>query len=171
MVVETTVIKRFKPFKLGVCLCGCNEEHFFSRGDYLRRYVNGHNTRLRLKELHPQWKGGRRKIKTGYIMKRAEDGHPRANKDKEVMEHILVYEKYLSIVFDEDIYIPPIGYHVHHINGKRDDNRLVNLELLSNVEHIGMHKMGNQYWRKRKLRNGRSIVGHNENSQARLEFQ
>lgn len=170
MVAETIVIRRFKPFRLGFCLCGCNEEHSISRRDYLRKFVNGHNTRLRLKDLHPRWNGGRRKTKYGYIMRRAEDGHPRANRDKEVFEHILVMEEYLSILFDEDAYIPK-GYHVHHINHKRDDNRLINITLLSNKDHIGMHAKGNQYWRKRKIRNGKSIVEHNESSQAHPMFQ
>lgn len=33
----------------------------------------------------------------------------------------------------------PDGYHVHHINHKRFDNRAINLELLSPEEHAALH--------------------------------
>ena len=36
----------------------------------------------------------------------------------------------------------PVGYHVHHINGRSYDNRLINLQLMSAPDHIAWHMSG-----------------------------
>jgi len=64
---------------------------------------------------------------------------------KRVLEHRYVIEQYLgrSLKFNEK---------VHHLNGIRNDNRLENLELVSNQsEHI--HNYHNKIWQKRKINN------------------
>lgn len=68
------------------------------------------------------WKGGRTLAARDYVKVRAPD-HPRASKKHPyVLEHILVMERVLGR------YLLP-NEHVHHRNGRRDDNRPENLEL------------------------------------------
>lgn len=86
-------------------------------------------------ERHPKWRGGRIKIPQGYI-KVWSPGHPRADGDKYVFEHILVWEQYYGTV--------PEGYHVHHLNGVKDDNRIENLQVLKKGDHINQGKIYQQ---------------------------
>lgn len=78
--------------------------------------------------------GKRVKTEAGYIMVRCPD-HPNANKGKNgayAFEHRLVMAKHLGRAIKADEII-------HHVNGDKSDNRIENLELLSNAEHMRMH--------------------------------
>ena len=80
-------------------------------------------------ELHPCWKGGKHKVKTGYI-KLHNPSHPNADSRGYVTEHRLVMEKHLGRILDRK-------EQVHHRNGIRDDNRLENLEIVTISTHRG----------------------------------
>lgn len=68
------------------------------------------------------WKGGRTAAPRDYVKVRS-PGHPRASKNHPyVLEHILVMERLLGR------YLLP-NERVHHLNGRRDDDRPENLEL------------------------------------------
>jgi HNH endonuclease len=73
---------------------------------------------------NPNWKGdaAQHRNHNGYIYRRR-TGHPRGLRNGEyVLEHILVMEDMLGR------YLLP-GEQVHHLNGRKDDNRPENLEL------------------------------------------
>jgi len=60
-------------------------------------------------------------------------GHPRATKHGYVLEHRIVTENHLSRLLNQD-------EKVHHINGNRKDNRIVNLEVYSDANHKREHQ-------------------------------
>lgn len=75
--------------------------------------------------------GAKKRRSDGYISVYFPD-HPKASKDHMIMEHVLVMECYIGRWLNEDEC-------VHHINHKRDDNRLCNLRLMTKSEHMSMH--------------------------------
>ena len=73
-------------------------------------------------QLSPNWKGGREVTGAVYI-------RLWISKDKRVLEHRQVMEEHLG----RKLYKTEA---VHHTNGNNNDNRLVNLELISFSEDI-----------------------------------
>lgn len=83
--------------------------------------------RGRTGEKSHMWKGGRVSIPQGYVYI-YEPRHPNCNKGGYVFEHRLVMEKQLSRYLKEH-------EKVHHINGRKDDNRPGNLALTNIKKH------------------------------------
>lgn len=92
------------------------------------------------KRVHSQWKGGRI-ILNGYVFVYCPQHpiSPKARK-KYVQEHRLVMEKHLGRYLRKSEV-------VHHINGKRNDNRLSNLMLFPNEKaHREYHRDKKGRW-------------------------
>lgn len=85
----------------------------------------------RFGRLASNWKGGRKRTKSGYIYIYKPE-HKYATNDGYVMEHRLVIEQKTGrmVLPHED---------VNHINGIKDDNRPENLEVLTRKQHSRKH--------------------------------
>lgn len=98
----------------------------------------------RMKISKAKEKGGighKKKRSDGYVGIYFPD-HPRSSSDGYIMEHILVMEALIGRHLDENEC-------VHHINGKRDDNRATNLKLMTVSEHMS-HHMKERWGKKRR---------------------
>jgi len=78
--------------------------------------------------------------------------HPFGKKGNIVFEHRLVMEQWLGehdpnhpalVEINGKKYIKR-QWVVHHINGKKDDNRIENLKIMTNREHRALHFLGNK---------------------------
>lgn len=123
------ILKVYPSFILGKCQCGhCNEDiPIRSKQKILYRYKKGHYN----------FKGVK---KCGLYQIIYRPNHPNAMKDGYVLNHRLIYEHYLKILFDEDIYIPS-DIEIHHIipidEGGTD--ALINLIPVTHKEHARYH--------------------------------
>ena len=81
---------------------------------------------------HPNWKGGRKIHSDGYIYLKRPD-HPNADKQGYVGEHVFVMSEEINRPLRK-------GEIPHHKNEIRDDNRIENLRLMANTEHLTMHR-------------------------------
>lgn len=86
--------------------------------------------------------GHTKKRSDGYIAVYA-PGHPCCNLEGYVMEHRLVMEESIGRYLAD-------GEVVHHINGKRNDNRIENLKLMTASEHMSYHSSNRHKNRKGK---------------------
>jgi len=78
---------------------------------------------------NPNWRGGRRKTKHGYIAIHNRN-HKNSDKSGQMFEHTLVMSEHLGRPLTKE-------EEVHHKNGIRDDNRIENLELWSGSHPAG----------------------------------
>lgn len=84
----------------------------------------------KFKENNPNWKGGRIINPRGYSMIRVPD-HPKQNNGY-VFEHRLIMEKHLGRYLESNEII-------HHVDGNIINNKLENLEVMSQSEHMKLH--------------------------------
>jgi hypothetical protein len=115
--------------KTKLCECGCGEEILIlskSNNEY-RRFKRGHHLKG---PNNLRWKGKFTNTQ-GYVLVHAQN-HPHHDSDGNVREHILIIEKHLGrYLVDGEI--------VHHINHVKWDNRIENLQLMTEHDHIVLH--------------------------------
>lgn len=129
------------------CQCGCGQPisikiHHHTRG--ISKYIDHHQP-CKLKtccgEDNPHFKEGRYVNQSGYILVLV----PGPGKSRYILEHRLVVEAHLGRKLKD-------GEVIHHINGIKTDNRLSNLQIMTNSEHTALHakngEVGFRYHRK-----------------------
>jgi len=107
-----------------------------NRGQYCSKKCAGFGGNTTSGSNNCRWNGGKTFHDLGYILLKRPN-HPHADRHGYVREHRLVMEKHLGR------YLEP-KEEIHHLNGKVDDNRIENLELIaSRSEHLKLeHKLG-----------------------------
>ena len=141
MVKENKIIKIFESFILGKCRCGCNKDilHRDKRGYFKKFYVYHH--RDFKNENHPQWKGGQYITERGYKMIKKPD-YFSSNKRGYVFEHVYVYqENYKCCILKWG--------KIHHKNNISTDNRIENLLLTNQSNHMKIHYPDSKLWYKK----------------------
>lgn len=74
------------------------------------------------------WKGGRLKMRDGYIL-------TYTGKDRGTCSHNLYLPEHIKVWEDFNNKKVPEGWIVHHVNGIRDDNRIENLIAMPKEQH------------------------------------
>jgi len=104
------------------------------RWRYVRKYQTTLPTFTGLcqKCSRKEGEGGHKEIPhEGYILV-YEPSHPRASNRGYVKRAVLVLEQVLGRYLRHE-------ENIHHINGQKDDDRPINLQILSNAEHCRLH--------------------------------
>ena len=113
------------------CACGCGTElikkKWWKPSNY-PRYIRGHWLKG---ENNPNWVGGEIPDSYGYILVLKHD-HPFANNNGYVRKHRLVYEEYYNCIL-----LPWVV--IDHLNGIKTDNRIENLEVKTQSDHMSRH--------------------------------
>ena len=97
---------------------------------------------------NPNWKGGRRVDKDGYIWIYHEGSHLHGRMMRAsvyVPEQVLIWEQEHNRVLPKDQII-------HHINKNRSDNRPENLTAMTPLQHKQLHARGNHWVRDAAIR-------------------
>jgi len=150
MTEQIKVVKIYERFILGICQCPCSTvlSSLITKKDpnrkrgHLRKYLNAAHAlkaRNQFGENNVNWKGGEPKQdKDGYWLI-YKPHHPYKNAENRVFAHRLIYEHYLYILFDEEMYLPK-GSEIHHIDKNPENNALINLKYMNNhKDHAQEH--------------------------------
>jgi len=121
-----------KPYEYRDCACGCGaviKRRYFQK-EFPKSYVTGHQFKGK---LNVHWNNGVT-MANGYRYISKPD-HPNSNKRGYVREHVFVMSEHLGRPIKK-------GEIVHHKNKRITDNRIENLEIMTNGEHTSLHHKG-----------------------------
>jgi len=85
------------------------------------------------REASPHWRGGRRITSSGYVRILVGRDYPGADAEGHIFEHRLV----MQITLGRTLRSNEV---VHHINGNKTDNRILNLAVMTRVAHSEYHQ-------------------------------
>ena len=98
----------------------------------LRGKPKSESQRMKMRaEGNSNWKGGRKKNRSGYILLLCPTHHE-ADRNGYAFEHRIVAEKKIGRLLETNEV-------VHHLNYRKDDNRPENLKVMSKSDHISLH--------------------------------
>lgn len=105
--------------------------------------------KLRPREMHPSWKGGKPMFYKGYMYITVNG--------KKRLQHRVIMEEHIGKALTK-------SEHIHHINGNKIDNRIENLMIVSNKDHGQLHKI-NRWSRKydQCVDCGKTSIPHHSN--------
>lgn len=134
----------------------CNKkfvEYSFAKRKYCsKKCADKDKSIIYVGKNHPNWKGST-KNSAGYVLIHEGKQHPFATDAGYVPEHRLVMEKHLGrFLTMEEV--------VHHKNGKRDDNRIENLQLFENhfIHMKVAHTDHKKYLTYNKIKSSESLL-------------
>jgi ribosomal protein S27E len=143
---HTIIIKGRKYFVTKLKCIDCKKERIVFKDNLYKSLYSGrckhcnaiHNIpKVNSGSKNINWKGGRRKMNTGYVIIWLDKNDPfyqMAHANGYVLEHRYLIAKKLGRCLKE-------FEQVHHLNGKVDDNRLENLQLINGSVHNLITKM------------------------------
>ena len=99
---------------------------------YALGYKHTEETKNKLSEAHLKKGVGHKKVRSDDYISIYFPDHPKSNKDGYIMEHDLVMECFIGRWLEDNEV-------VHHVNKKRNDNRIENLKLMTINEHSRLH--------------------------------
>jgi len=127
MVKENIKFYKYKSFKPCFCRCGCGQLTNIHRKKF-QKFIKGHSN---IGQTSINWKGGRYLSEKGYwfIYK---PGYFSSNKHKYVFEHVYIFQEYHKCC------ILKWGK-IHHKNNIPTDNRIENLLLTNQSNHMSIY--------------------------------
>lgn len=127
VVDEISQIKIAKEFNVSLAII----KKYLDRYNIPTRNHKDSNKVSNSGEKNHKWNGGIYCLTSGYTRIYV-TVHPSLNAPGYIYEHRNVVEEHLGRYLEKD-------EHVHHLNGIKSDNRLENLQVMSNSEHQKIH--------------------------------
>lgn len=129
------VLKVYESFILGKCRCGCGVDiPIRNTNKIIGIYKQGHWRKNRFGKDAPGYKTGRYKLNNYWVLS-GYYGHPNANKNGKIFEHILIMSNYLGRPLKKG----EIVHHIEPVTPEYCNNDISNLQLVDRSNHNKIH--------------------------------